>query len=266
MTDPTLVTGGTGTLGRAVVGRLLDLGEAVRVLSRRASPGRTDVEWATGDLVSGEGLDDALRGVRAILHCATDPRGPRRDVRAAERLLAGARAAGGPPLVYISIVGVDRIPLPYYLTKLEVEGRAEASGLPWTILRATQFHNLLATVFGYASRLPVLPVLARTSFQPVDVRDVAVRLADLALAPPAGRVPDFGGPEVRPMVDLARNYLTAAGRRRRVIEVRVPGRIGGGYRAGGHLAPGHSDGRRTFSEFLADRFSRLSEPGATLQE
>ncbi len=158
-----------------------------RVLSRRPGEGRV-----TGDLRTGAGLDAAVRGASVILHCATAPRG---DTAAAAALVAAARRGGDiRHLVHISIVGVDRVPLTYYREKLAVERLVKTAGLPWTILRATQFHDLLVRIFSALRRSPVLPVLAGVAFQPVDVRDVAARLVELALGDPAGRVPDLGGP------------------------------------------------------------------------
>jgi uncharacterized protein YbjT (DUF2867 family) len=126
----------------------------------------------------------------------------------------------------------------------------------WTVLRATQFHDLLATLLGVLGRSPVLPVLAGAHFQPVDVRDVAERLAALAVGAPAGRAPDLAGPQVRSMADLARAWASATGRRRAVLPVPLPGRLARAVRDGGLLAPGHADGRITFEEFLAARPER----------
>ncbi|GLZ49375.1 nucleotide-diphosphate-sugar epimerase [Actinomycetospora sp. NBRC 106375] len=236
-----LVTGRTGTLGRALVPLLDD----PRVLSRRAGPGRV-----VGDLRTGAGLDDAVAGASVIVHCATAPRG---DSAATGRLVEAARRAGTPHLVYISIVGIDRIPLPYYREKVNAERLVSGSGLPWTILRATQFHDLLATLFATTARAGVLPVLAGTAFQPIAVDDVAARLAALAAGPPQGWTPPMGGPEVRPMGDLARTWAGTTGRRRPVVPLRLPGAIARGYRSGAHVAPGHADGVVTFEQFLASR-------------
>jgi uncharacterized protein YbjT (DUF2867 family) len=146
MPQPILVTGASGTLGRAVVGRLLDAGHQVRALSRQPRPpGRSSgARWVTGELVSGEGLAGAAAGVAAVLHCASDPRRPRRvDLGGTANLVRAAPGAGTPHLVYVPIVGVDRVPYRYYQAKLAAEGPIQASGLPWTILRATQFHQLV---------------------------------------------------------------------------------------------------------------------------
>jgi uncharacterized protein YbjT (DUF2867 family) len=196
MTESILVTGGNGTLGRAVVARLLAGEHEVRVLSRRPRPASApaQVAWVTGDLVSGDHLADAVTGVDAVVHCASDPRRPRVDVDGTRNLLRAARAAGTPHLVHISIVGIDRIPYRYYQAKLAAERLIQASGLGWTILRATQFHQLVLLVAHGLARLPVVPVPAATSFQPIDAAEVADRLAALAAGPPAGRMPDMGGP------------------------------------------------------------------------
>ena len=246
-----LVTGSTGTLGRALVPQLTAAGHEVRAFSRRPRPSSTPPQaWATGDLRANTGLDEALAGIDVVVHCASAQRG---DQAAARNLIAAARRAGAPHLVYISIVGVDRVPVGYYRAKLAVERLIEDSGLPWTILRATQFHELILRGCELLARLPVLLVPA-SSFQPVSAGEVATRLAFLAGQPPAGRVPDMGGPQVRTSRDLAGRYLRASGRRRRVLPVWLPGRAFAGLRRGGLLAPGHATGTVTFDEFLATRF------------
>jgi uncharacterized protein YbjT (DUF2867 family) len=256
-----LVTGGTGTLGREVVTQLAaSAGPDVRILSRRA---RRDTDppsagWAVGDLRTGAGLAAALAGTSVVLHCASNPYRARDDLAAARQLIDAARAAGGPHLIYVSIVGVDRVQYGYYRAKLEVEQMIERSGLPWTVLRATQFHDLVAYILQWGARLPVLLYPAGVSFQPVDTRDVAGRLARLAAGDPAGRVADFGGPLVQPVPDLARAWLRAAGVRRPLAPVRLPGRLFRGYAAGGHLAPQHADGRITFEQFLTAHVSPAS--------
>jgi uncharacterized protein YbjT (DUF2867 family) len=251
MDAPILVTGGTGTLGRAVVARLQDAGWEHRVLSRRSGPG-----LVTGDLAAGTGVDAAVGGAGVILHLAT---APRHDAATTRTLIDAALRHGRPHLVFVSIVGADRIPLAYYREKVAVERLVEESGLPWTLLRATQFHDLVAGVFGALARTGLLPVLARTSFQPIDVRDVSGRLVELAAADPGGRATDMGGPAIRSMDELARVWLRATGRRRPVLPVPLPGALARGYREGRHLAPHHPDGVITFEEFLAGR-SAASRP------
>jgi Predicted nucleoside-diphosphate-sugar epimerases len=240
-----LVTGGTGTLGRLVTERLRADGHEVRVLSRHAQVYAVDLREG------GIGLDAAVTGVDAIVHCATSPRGG--DERAAERLIAAARRAAVPHLVYISIVGVDRVPFGYYKSKWAVEKLIEGSGIGWTILRATQFHDLVAQVLAGLAKLPVLILPAGISDQPIEVAEVADRLAQLAAGAPAGRVEDMGGPQVRTFRSLAAAHLRATGKRRPLLDVPLAGKAYRAFREGHHLTPGHAVGKGTFEDFLRAR-------------
>ncbi|MGW5021420.1 SDR family oxidoreductase [Streptomyces cacaoi] len=253
---PVLVTGGTGTLGRPLVDALLAAGVPVRVMSRRprARDDERPYEWARCDLATGVGLGAAVRGVRAIVHCATHPL---KEETLVARVIEAARQTSGPPyphpvphLVYISIVGVDEVPFVYYRRKLAAERRIEGGELPWTILRATQFHDLVAGAVRSQRRLPAVLLPRGARFQPVEVREVAARLAALVQDEPAGRVPDMGGPEVRTAADLARAAQRALGLRQRIVGLPVPGRTGRALRAGRNLAPGHAVGKVTFEEYL----------------
>jgi uncharacterized protein YbjT (DUF2867 family) len=164
------------------------------------------------------------------------------------------RGGGSPHLVYISIVGVDRHPLGYYRTKFAVERLVTGSGPPYSVLRATQFHDLILMALNVLAAVPaVMPLPAGLRFQPVEVREVAERLAGLALGDPAGRAGDMGGPQVLALEEMARTYLNATGRRRRVTAVPLPGRVSRGFRDGLHLAPEHAEGKVTWADFLAAR-------------
>ncbi|MGY0066141.1 SDR family oxidoreductase [Streptomyces sp. QTS137] len=243
-----LVTGGTGTLGRHVVERLRTGAREVRVLSRHSQQYAVDLRRG------GSALDTAVTKVDTIVHCASAPRGG--DEAAAKNLLEAARRAGVGHLVYISIVGVDQVPFGYYRTKFAVERLIEESGLGWTVLRATQFHDLVLTLLQQLSRAPVMLLPARVKDQPIEVSEVADRLAELARGGPAGRVADMGGPKVRTFESLARSYLEAAGRRRAVVGVPLRGAAYRAFRAGGHLAPEHAVGKGTFEDFLTARAER----------
>ncbi|MFD0686425.1 SDR family oxidoreductase [Actinomadura fibrosa] len=247
-----LVTGASGTLGGPLTRRLVEAGADVRALSRAERRPKDGVTWHRGDLRTGEGVGAALAGAGTVVHCASDPRHPKSDLPAARVLVEAAREHGSPHIVYISIVGVDRIPYPYYKTKFAVERLLADSGLPFTILRTTQFHTLPAMVLGVLAKVPgAMPLPRGLRCQPVDVGEVADRLAELALADgPAGRADDMGGPEVLTLEEMARSYLRARGRRRPLVPVPLPGRAARGFRAGHHLAPGHAVGKRTWQQFL----------------
>jgi uncharacterized protein YbjT (DUF2867 family) len=258
VTAPVLVTGGTGNLGRAVVARLKSAGRDVRVLTRRQDAEADGVEVVRGDLALGEGVAAALKGVSTIVHCAGNATG---DEVLAQHLVRAAAAAGVGHLVNISVVGADRVPVVsrldrlmfgYFASKLAAERVVAGSGVPYTTLRATQFHDLVLTTARAMAKLPVIPVPG-VRFQPIDAGEVAARLTELTLAEPAGLVAEMGGPQVYEMADLLRGYLTATHRRRPLVIVRTPGRAGRALRAGANLAPGEAVGRRRWEDFLAER-------------
>ena len=235
----TLVTGASGELGRVLVGLLADAGHTVRKMSRHAHEGDG---WVVADLKTGAGLAKAADGVDTIVHCASSASGDADAVRNLIKAAPGVRH-----LVYISIAGIDKVPLPYYKAKLAAEQVIEASGVPYTIQRATQFHTLLVRIFTAAAKLPVMPVPAVPD-QPIAVSEVAAELTKLASGGPAGRVPDLGGPQVRPLTEFAKIFLAARGKRRLIMPVRVPGKTFAAFRRGEHQAP--SRGSITFAEYL----------------
>jgi uncharacterized protein YbjT (DUF2867 family) len=257
--DRILVTGGTGTLGRHVVPRLRDAGWEVRVLSRRGHQAADGIEYVTGDLLTDEGIPAAVDGAEIIVHLAGTAKG---DDEATRNLVRAASRAGARHLVYISVVGTDRIPVVsgvdralfgYFAAKLAAERVVADAGLPWTTLRATQFHDLLLKVAQQLTKLPVVPVPAGLRVQPVDPGEVAARLVELALGTPAGLVPDLGGPRVYGVAELVRGYLRASRRRRLLVPVWLAGTAARAVRAGANLAPDRAVGRRTWEDFLADR-------------
>ena len=219
MTSDILVTGGTGTLGRLVVRRLRDAGREVRVLSRRGREAGEGIEYVTGDLATGQGIEAAVDGAEIIVHCAGSSKG---DDDKARNLVRPAARAGTRHLVNISVVGADRIPVVsaadramfgYFASKLAAERVVADSGLPWTTLRATQFHDLILMVAQQMTKLPVIPVPAGVRFQPVDAGEVAGRLVELALGTPAGLAPDMAGPQrvhgARPAPQLPAGFRQA---------------------------------------------------------
>ena len=259
MTSDILVTGGTGTLGRLVVRRLHDAGHKVRVLSRRDREAGDGVGYVTGDLATGEGVEAAVDGAEIVVHCAGSNKG---DEDKARNLVRAAARAGTRHLVYISVVGAERVPVVsgtdramfgYFASKLAAERVVTGSGLPWTTLRATQVHDLILMVAQQMTKLPVIPVPAGFRFQPVDAGEVAGRLVELALGRPAGLVPDMAGPRVYTVPDLLHSYLRASGRRRPTVPVPIPGQAARAVRAGANLAPDRAVGRRTWEDFLAER-------------
>jgi uncharacterized protein YbjT (DUF2867 family) len=254
-----LITGGTGTLGSLVVPRLQSAGCTVRVLTRQRRETEDEVELVTGNLDTGEGVDAAVQGADVIVNCAGSSTGD--DVKATN-LVRAASGAGVRHLVHISVVGADRVPVQsrvdramfgYFASKLAAERVVADSGIPWTTLRATQFHELMLIVARQMTKLPVVPLPVRFRIQPVAADEVAARLVELALATPAGLVPDIAGPRIYTAKELLRAYLRASGKHRVSLPVWLPGKAAGAFRAGANVAPDRAVGRRTWEEFLAER-------------
>ncbi|QFZ91216.2 SDR family oxidoreductase [Synechococcus elongatus] len=242
-----LVTGGTGFLGSQVVARLQTADCNVQVLSRSERP-----DTVQADLLTGEGLAQAVAGIDTIIHCASSPSNPHQvDVEGTKRLLQVAEKAGVSHIVYISIVGVDRNPFyPYYGKKLEAERIIEKSSVSWTILRATQFYEFVLMLIQALDRLPVMLMPKDFLLQPIQASEVADRLVELALASPAGHVTDIGGPKVWTAAELARAYFKVIGRKRSIIEIPIPGKAAKAFRTGAQLCPDQKYGNVDWEMFL----------------
>lgn len=261
MTAPILVTGGTGTLGRQVIPLLRENGHTLRVLSRQGAPPAAGVEQVKADLSTGQGITPALAGVRTVLHLAGGTKG---DDVIASNLIAAALKAGVDQIVYISVIAVDKMPLGWFRTQLRAEQAIAASALPWTILRAAQFHSSILAMARSMTKLPVVPNPGGLQFQPVDEREVAARLADLTLTGPVGRVPDLAGPKVYSLDHLIRSYLRAQDRRRPLLPIRIPGKAGRAYRAGDNLnLADATHGTRTWETYLGEHLGRAPGVAST---
>ena len=250
-----LVTGGTGILGRHVVQRLREQGHRARIYSREP---RGHVDAVQGDLKTGANLGKALAGMDAIVHAATEARQSLRsrgDVKGTRRLIEAAQKASIKHVVYISIVGIDDVPYPYYRTKVAVEGLIKGSPIPWSILRATQFHDLMEDLLRRASRVPgITAVPFAWKYQPVDAKEVAARLVQVVLGEPRGMLEDFGGPEVRDFKSIAQAWLVARKENRRLINLPMPFRFSRQF-AEGKLTTEHRSGKLDFDGYLAETYA-----------
>ncbi len=254
-----LVTGGAGVLGHQVVEQLKSMGYIVRVMSRHNAPVDIEpgIEWVQADLETGNGLAQAVADVQTIVHAASSPfrQVERVDVEGTRKLLEQAQTAGVSHLVYISIVGIDRISYPYYHAKLAAEEIIAHNPVPWTILRATQFHDLLDLGLQFLAKFPLMPLPTDLQFQPVDSGEVATVLAKSVAQGPAGRLPDMGGPEVLRMKELARVWLEARGQRRLIVPLHIPGAVGHGFRHGYATCPDNRQGQLTWGEWVRRKYA-----------
>jgi uncharacterized protein YbjT (DUF2867 family) len=228
-------------------------------MSRRAGESNVagEVEWAQADLRTGAGLAEAMREVDVVLHAATSSMKDMRetDIEGTRRLLEAAKTAGVSNFYYVSIVGIDKVNYPYYKAKLEAEQMIEASGVPFTVLRATQFHPLLGDIFlpQLLRRGPFLIVPGSLKFQLIDPGEVAEHIVASLARGASGRLPDIGGPQVQTLAEIARDWKKASGRR--LITVPIPA-LGWmkAFAAGENCCPDNVAGKITWREWLAKRF------------
>ncbi|MDQ1743059.1 MAG: hypothetical protein QOE23_1398 [Pseudonocardiales bacterium] len=249
------VAGGTGLVGRHVMALLEQAGHEAVPLARSRGV----------DLTTGTGLDAALSGAEVVVDVSNvTTLSKKRSVRfftdATTRLLEAGARVGVRHHVALSIVGIDRVGLGYYAGKLRQEELIRAANLPWTVLRATQFHEFAEQLL---ARSPgPLVLVPRMRVQPVAAREVAAQLVALALGPAVGMAPELAGPQVRELVELVRQVVSARGRRRLVVGLRVPG---GAAAASGGLLPAGTDytrGNQGFEEWLRSEGSAAGSASA----
>ncbi|WP_245665956.1 SDR family oxidoreductase [Actinoplanes subtropicus] len=199
-----VVVGGTGQVGR----------ELIRVLTAEGHEA-TAASRSTGvDTVTGEGLAEALAGAQAVVDVTNAPVWGDDEVLAffttsSRNLLEAGRAAGVRHHIPLTIVGADRnLESGYQRAKVAQENVVATSGVPYTILRATQFYSFLGTIADATTVEGVVRAPA-TAFQPVAVEDVAAALASYAAGAPANGIVDLAGPEKQPMTQFLRRFLAA---------------------------------------------------------
>jgi uncharacterized protein YbjT (DUF2867 family) len=243
------VTGASGMLGRAVVPELLRRNLEVRAASRRPHESKNGVEWVVADVVTGEGVRKAVAGVGTVIHLAAAPYKGRYtenvEVDGTKRLLREAPQAH---IIYVSIVGVNRVPWGYFRTKLKAEevlkNRPNVS-----IIRATQFFGFTERPLRLMAKLGIMVVDPGIKAQPVDVHEVAQRVCERVEQGPSGGIEEFGGPEILDTEVAMRQWLHAKGMRRPILRVKLPGRLGRAFREGGLTTPVKA-GTKTWQEYL----------------
>lgn len=247
-----LVTGGAGHLGRLVVKQLSQTGYPVRGMSRRKSPGEDwpGAEWRQADLKAGACVEEAVQGMDVVVHLAAVGNSMV-DCEGTRRLVEAAQKAEVSHLIFISIVGIDRVPWAGGKAKLASEDLIAHSGIPWSILRATQFHYGMDLMLNFVSRLPLLmPLPTDLLLQPVAEEEVARCLCQIVQAGPSGRLPDMGGPQVYTSGELARTWLQQREVRRTILPLRLPGKTARALRQGGNTCPQQATGTVSWEAWL----------------
>jgi len=257
-----LVTGGTGHLGRDLVRGLVAERRNVRLLATR--PGTaTDVQWAKGDLATGDGIREAMEGVDSVINAATlSPIARRGGVRFADffgtpssvdvdgtrRLLEASTRVGVQHFLHVSIVGLEGSPLPYAKVKLAGELLVRQSSLPWSVVRAAPYFYLVEKMLGGLRRLPIWP-LPMARWNPVDTTDVADYLVACLDDERRGVREEIGGPEDLSLVETARQLQQAHRLRRPILPLPLPTKM---VRNMGFVSAQGRRGKKTWSAWLRE--------------
>jgi uncharacterized protein YbjT (DUF2867 family) len=258
-----LLLGGTGHLGRDLIKTLTLAGVSIRVGSRRPRPAGTDhrIDWAQIDLATGKGVSEAARGVDAIVFAAGDPKQHAAvEFEGMRGLLQAAKSSRVQHFLFVSIVGVEQLPVPYYRTKVQAERVIRESGVPYSILRATQFHYFVAMLLSGLARMPLfLPIPKGFNVQPVATEDVAVRLARSLADEPRGLLKDFCGPEILSLTEAATLWKEARGSKKPILPLPIYGKLGAAFRNGYNTNPAGELGAIRFTEWLAREYAPAKE-------
>jgi uncharacterized protein YbjT (DUF2867 family) len=256
-----LITGGTGNLGRQVVGFLLLHKEfEISILSSRSNThSSNNVKIFKGDLVNNIGLAHATKEAEIIIHCASDARNFKQvDIDGTLNLLNSLNKKIR-HFIYISIVGVDKSNYPYYQAKHEVENSIAGSGIPHTILRTTQFHSFVLAMlqpFIENKTNGIIKIPRRMKFQSVDITEVAKRLVEISMEKASGLLPEFGGPEILSFEEICRIYLNIIKSEDIIEPADFEGIRYELFRTGVNLCPDNIFGKTTWQEYLKDKFAR----------
>jgi len=250
-----LITGGSGTLGSAIIQLALKTGR-YEVSTLSTDPGKHSFPETCrvfkGDLITGEGLREALNTVQLIIHCASSVNDAQRvDLNGTANLLAALDSSTIENLVYVSIVGIDHVDHPYYMIKVKVEQLIAGSGIPYSIMRATQFHEyVVAFIRSLKATDAEINVPSGLKFQPIAVPDLAEMLLELSSAKATGLVSFVGGPEILGLEDMTAAYLNATRSQQKLhlIEPAQPRELR--FRTGANLVPHAKYGKITWARFL----------------
>ena len=266
-----LVTGATGKLGRELVPKMRDEGHDVVVLTRRPLDAPSNVQQVQGDLATGEGIHEAVRGCDTIVHAATAGFGDTYslrwaifhrsavDVRGTHLLLEAATRVGVSHFVFTSVAGMDRVAswpniYRYFKHKLAAERLVRESSIPWTIARLTQLHPLLDQIFEWQLRLPGPITVLDAPGQPIDPSDAAEHVITHLGVDPTHDVVEAGGPEVLTARCIADAWTARRGVKHKARVVRAPGKIGRAMAEGALTAPHNAVGTVTWADWLSGRY------------
>lgn len=250
-----LITGSTGQLGSALLNELKNSNYEVKITSRRKPAGEEQFKWVYSDLLSGEGLDDAVKDVDVIIHAATSPMKHSQMVEVVGFKEFLSKAQHVKHFIYPSIVGIEEIPYKYYKQKVEAENVLKNSSIPYTIIRATQFHQFVENLFLSKPLLKRYIIPGDFKCQSVDVNEFAKYLISLVGKNPQGRIDDFGGPAIMTLREMAELKIKMNKEQNKVLNIAFPGKLYKSFTDGKNTNSIRKMGKVTFEEYLSKKMN-----------
>ena len=247
-----LVTGSTGQLGTALLKQLQGLDYQVKITSRRKPVG-VDFPWVYSDLLSGEGLEEAVKDVDVIIHAATSPIKNSKSIEVAGFGNLLSKLQHIKLFIYPSIVGIEKIPFHYYRLKYKAEELLKNSSVPYTIARATQFHSFVESLFISKPFFKRYIIPGRIKFQSVDINEFARYLIDLANKGPQGKLDDFCGPDIMTLREMAELKIKVNNETNDVLSIPFSGKLYNSLIEGKNTNPIQKKGIITFEEYLRNK-------------
>ncbi|WP_268224499.1 SDR family oxidoreductase [Sinomicrobium oceani] len=241
-----LITGGTGTLGKKLC-QLLDARRTSYIIGTRKEC--NDPAKVTMDLIQNTGVREAVAGKELIFHLATDMK---KDTEATQNLLKALGGQSKVHLVYISIVGIEDIPFSYYRQKLASENAIKQSGIPYTIVRATQFHEFAHSIITNLLRYRIGILPKKIVLQTIDVSLVAKELVNVSQKTPENKTYELGGAEILKLGQMAAIWLKVTGKRRWILNIPIPGKLGKALRNGALTTRYRKKESSGFQQWLAN--------------
>lgn len=214
--------------------------------------------WIRADLNTGEGMEDLPGPFDTIIHLASNAadKNSKSDPELTKELLKFSSRSGISHFIYMSIVGIDKIPYHYYRQKLSSENLVSSANLPFTILRATQFHQLLDYFLDKLIKYPVALLPKKFKFQPIDPHRIAVKLFELCLKhEPLNGIINIGGQEVLYLGQMYKEWLMYKNRKAIVLNLPLPGKTAKAFKKGYNTCKEKDMQSVTWRDFLKTRYN-----------
>ncbi|KOS07398.1 hypothetical protein AM493_16125 [Flavobacterium akiainvivens] len=244
-----LITGGTGNLGKGLTQILNQKGLQYAVASR--SNNENAPNKVVADLMANKGVAQAVKGRSIIFHLATDLK---KDTLLTQNLLQTIGSNKNVHLIYISIVGIDKTPFNYYQQKLASEELIKASGVPYTILRATQFHDFIDYIFTSLLKYRIGLLPKKVMAQPIAVDAVANALYEISLQPAESKTYEIGGLKAYTFNEMAKEWMRKTGKKKFIINLPLFGKLAKAFNGGALLTHTIDATSKSWQDYLNQKY------------